>query len=254
MPSVVAVLAGEEAAGQWPWLLIGLAVAFAVPFLFSDRLRLPRDLFYGLYGLSVLGLFAGWIATTDLPLRALLERNWEWGLPLAVVVGVVMALVPLRQPATRHPVGVRLAEMLVWRGIVYGAIDGLLLSVYPILVVFAAFGSTGLRDTVAGNVAVGAIALAASVAFTAVYHLGYRDFRSRKLVLPLLGDLVWSIPTLVSLNPFGAPIAHAALHVSAVVHCSETELFLPPHRGEEPRRARLRPSAPVTPGRGAARG
>jgi hypothetical protein len=233
MASVLAALAGEEAGRQWPWLLIGLAVAFLVPFLLADRLRVPRDLFYALYGVSVIGLFAGWIAATDVPLGPLVARNWEWGLPLAGIVGVVMFLVPFREQATRHPTGMRLAEMIAWRGIAYGAADGLLLSVYPILVVFATFGDTGLRDTLAGNVAVGAIALVGSLVFTAVYHLGYRDFRSRKVVKPVAGDLIWSIPTLVSLNPFGAPIAHAAMHVSAVVHCYETDVFLPPHRGPE---------------------
>jgi hypothetical protein len=43
-------------------------------------------------------------------------------------------------------------------------------------------------------------------------------------------DVVWSVPTLVTLNPIGAPIAHAGLHVSAVLHSSETGVFLPPHR------------------------
>jgi hypothetical protein len=47
------------------------------------------------------------------------------------------------------------------------------------------------------------------------------------------GDLIWSVPTLATLNPVGAPIAHVGLHVGAVVHNYDTELFLPPHR--EPR-------------------
>ena len=65
---------------------------------------------------------------------------------------------------------------------------------------------------------------------TAVYHLGYRDFRSPMLARPVTADLVWSVPTLATLNPIGAPIAHAAMHVTAVLHASETQVFLPPHR------------------------
>ena len=71
--------------------------------------------------------------------------------------------------------------------------------------------------------------MAASLLITATYHLGYRDFRSDKLRKPMTGDLMWSVPTLVTLNPVGAPIAHIGLHVAAVSHNSETELFLPPH-------------------------
>ena len=68
-----------------------------------------------------------------------------------------------------------------------------------------------------------------SLVFTAVYHLGYSDFRGDKLRKPLAGDVIWSAPTLITLSPFGAPIAHAGLHVTAVVHSYETDVFLPPH-------------------------
>jgi hypothetical protein len=47
--------------------------------------------------------------------------------------------------------------------------------------------------------------------------------------MPLSGDLVWSAPTLLTLNPLGAPIAHVGLHTAAVVHSYDTDLFLPPH-------------------------
>jgi hypothetical protein len=41
---------------------------------------------------------------------------------------------------------------------------------------------------------------------------------------------MWSIPTLATLNPIGAPIAHIGLHTSAVLHSYNTDLFLPPHK------------------------
>jgi hypothetical protein len=56
------------------------------------------------------------------------------------------------------------------------------------------------------------------------------DKRSTELAKPVVGDLVWSVPTLATLNPVGAPVAHAVMHVVAVVHASETDTFLPPHR------------------------
>jgi hypothetical protein len=79
-------------------------------------------------------------------------------------------------------------------------------------------------------VAIGTLALAVSIAFTAVYHLGYPEFRNGDLKKPVAGDVMWSAPTLLTLNPVGAPIAHVALHVSAVTHSYETPTFLPPHR------------------------
>ena len=111
----------------------------------------------------------------------------------------------------------------------YGAADGLLLSSFPILAVFAAFAGSPLRRSAGGKIKVGALALVASLAMTAAYHAGYSDFRSGKIANPLAGDVIWSVPTLVTLNPIAAPIAHVGLHVTAVLHSYHTDLFLPPH-------------------------
>jgi hypothetical protein len=103
-----------------------------------------------------------------------------------------------------------------------------LLSAFPILLVFAALEHSRLRRRVGGLIATGAVAMVASLAMTAVYHAGYSDFRGSKLRKPVTGDLVWSVPTLATLNPVGAPIAHVGVHVSAIVHDYDTDLFLPP--------------------------
>jgi hypothetical protein len=105
----------------------------------------------------------------------------------------------------------------------------LILSAFPILAVFAAFAGTRALERRRGKVAIGALALGVSLLFTAVYHVGYSDFRGEKVRKPLVGDVVWSVPTLATLSPFGAPIAHAGLHVSAVIHSYQTDIFLPPH-------------------------
>lgn len=69
-----------------------------------------------------------------------------------------------------------------------------------------------------------------SLLLTAVYHVGYNDFCSGKVRSPLVGNVVWSVPTLVTLNPIGSPFAHAVMHTTAVLHSYHTDLFLPPHR------------------------
>jgi hypothetical protein len=148
---------------------------------------------------------------------------------LGLALAGVMAAVVLGEPSEPRPDALELAGALLWRGIVYGFADGILLSAFPILVVFAAFASTRLRRRLLGTLAVGLAALVASMAMTAVYHAGYSDFRSEKLRKPIAGDVLWSVPTLVTLNPIGAPIAHAGLHVTAVLHDYDTDLFLPPH-------------------------
>jgi hypothetical protein len=214
---------------HWLWILAGFPFAFAVPFLLADTFGLNRDVFYGLYALAVAGFVAAWARDTRLTGQDL-WRNWRWGLGLGALVAVVMSLVVLRtEDATDRPAGLELVAAVFWRGIVYGATDGVLLSVFPILAVFGAFAGTALRQRFAGKVAIGALAMVISIGITSVYHLGYSDFRSEKVRKPIVGDVVWSAPTLVTLSPLGAPIAHVGLHTSAVLHSSETDTFLPPH-------------------------
>jgi hypothetical protein len=160
----------------------------------------------------------------------MVRRRWVLALVLGFVVAGLLTLVVLgTEDATSRPDGAELIGAVVWRGVAYGLADGLLLSAFPILAVFAMFAGTTLRTRAAGTIAIGLAALVASLALTAVYHVGYSDFRSEKLRKPVAGDVAWSVPTLVTLNPIGAPIAHAGLHVSAVLHSYETDTFLPPH-------------------------
>jgi hypothetical protein len=211
------------------WLAAAFPFAFAIPFLFTEVIELNRDLFFGVYALAVAAFVTGWARDTGLTRRDLL-RNWRWGVLLGALGAGATAFIVLRtEDATARPGGLELAGAILWRGVVYGATDGVLLSVFPILAVFGAFAGTRLRRRASGTVLIATLAMIASLGITAVYHLGYSDFRSSKVRKPVGGDLVWSAPTLVTLSPFGAPIAHMGLHVSAVVHSSETETFLPPH-------------------------
>ncbi len=223
--------AADLARRHWSWLAAGLVVAFATPYVFADVLGIERDLYYGLYAFVVFGFFGAWLRFAAESARAVLLRNWRWGAALAVVAGALLVLIALGEHATSRPHGATLAAAIVWRGIVYGAADGVLLSAFPILAVFAAFSARPLGERrKRARAAIGALALAVSLLFTAVYHLGYSDFRGEKIRKPLAGDLVWSAPTLATLSPVGAPIAHVALHVTAVVHSYDTDTFLPPHR------------------------
>jgi hypothetical protein len=212
------------------WLGGGIAMSFLVPFVLADQLGLQRDLYHGIYCGAVVALFVAWSRDTGQSLREMCARHWRWAVALGVIFAGLSAFIVLgTEDATPHPGGVEFLAAIGWRGFVYGAADGLLLSAFPILVVFAAFNDSSLRRRRGGLVAVGALAMAASLAITATYHLGYNDFRSSKLRKPVTGDLVWSVPTLATLNPIGAPVAHAGLHVAAVTHSYDTDLFLPPH-------------------------
>ena len=215
------------------WLAAGFPFAFAVPFLLADTLELNRDVFYGLYAAAVACFVTAWGRHTGFT-RQDFTRRWRWGLVLGALAAAVLTAVVLNsEHATARPGGLELAGAVLWRGVLYGATDGVLLSVFPILAVFGAFAGTKLRKRIPGTVAVATLAMLASIGITAVYHLGYSDFRSEKLRKPVAGDLIWSAPTLVTLSPLGAPIAHIGLHVSAVLHSYDTDTFLPPHAAKQ---------------------
>jgi len=212
------------------WLVGGMAGAFLVPFVAADQLGLQRDLYYALYAAAVVALFVAWARDTGQSLREMVARRWRLAVGLGIAFAAISTFIATRaEGGADHPGGIEFISAIVWRGIVYGAADGLLLSAFPILLVFAALRDSRLHQRTGGVIAVGAVAIAASLAMTAVYHAGYSDFRSDKLRKPVTGDVVWSVPTLATLNPVGAPIAHVGLHVGAVVHNYDTELFLPPH-------------------------
>jgi hypothetical protein len=88
------------------------------------------------------------------------------------------------QPASAHAQGLALALDLLWLGVVYGLVDGLLLSVLPVLATWQALSLLGWIEHWPGRIAAGIVALAASLFVTAVYHLGYPEFRGPQIISP----------------------------------------------------------------------
>jgi hypothetical protein len=225
----VARLHHGEQVNQWLWLGGGALLAFLVPFLFADVIGVSRDAYYAIYSLSVFALFAAWIRASRLNVPAFFARNWKWSVALGLIAGGVLAAVVFKDTGTSHPAGATFGAEILWRGIVYGAADGILLGTFPVLAVFAAIPFKRGREHWLRTLATGALAIAMAFGFTGVYHAGYSDFRSGKIGTPMRGTAIWSAPTLLTLNPLGAPIAHIGLHVSAVIHNYKTDTFLPPH-------------------------
>jgi len=82
--------------------------------------------YYGVHIAAVLAFFVLWARATGQRLAVMVR-------PVAVVLGLVFALllglvVVGTEPSTTGPQGLALAWALLWRGVAYGAADGLLLS------------------------------------------------------------------------------------------------------------------------------
>jgi len=76
---------------------------------------------------------------TGQSLQELISRRVTLAIGLGLLAAAVsVAFVLATEDASSGPGGIELAGAVVWRGFFYGAIDGLLLTAFPIVVVFAA--------------------------------------------------------------------------------------------------------------------
>lgn len=217
-----------EGVAHLAWIPLGGAVGFGTSFVLGDRLPLPVDLYYLLYFTIVPGFLVLYGSWTGLDVRGWLTRRLGWGIALGILGGAVLARGVLAHPGTSGASGLALGWDVLWRGVVYGVVDGLLLFAFPWIVAWRALGAetAGWRR----KLAAGATAWAGVLLITTAYHLGYGDFRSRKILQPNVGATISAVPTLVSANPVASPVSHVVLHVTAVLHVPDTELYLPPHR------------------------
>jgi hypothetical protein len=211
---------------QLPWFGAAAVVGFAVPFLGASVLELHHDVYLGIYFAAVLALLAAYARSTRLDLRATLTRHWKLGSLLGLVFGIALVGNVLSEDATPRPGGAYFVFELIWRGGIYGAVDAVLLTVLPCLIVYRALG--GRLATWRRRIAYFAASLALVINITAVYHLGYSQYRDDGIRAPETGNTIISMPMLLSASPVGSIADHAAMHISAVAHEYETEVRLPP--------------------------
>ncbi len=208
------------------WFAAGAAGAFLVPLIFSSLLGVQHDVFLAIYFSFVLGLVAAYVRSRGIGVGEIVRRNWKWGLVAGVVIGVPVVRNVFTETATPRPSGFYFGFELVWRGAAYGAVDAILLTVFPCLVALQALG-TPLRTWRRRAAYLGA-SLLMVVTITASYHLGYERYREEGVGKPETGNVLMSLPMLLTTNPIGSVLDHSAMHVAAVIHNYEGETRLPP--------------------------
>ena len=199
----------------------GIALAsFLVTWVLTDLLHVRRVPYVGALAAVTAGLTISYLSWSDLG-ASFWTQNWGWGLFGALLTGALLArgVGRISTPHAAHHLG---AGEGVWEGLVYGISEGLLLSVLPVVVVWQ--GSDHGSGWWSGVVA-GAAALAASALVIVVHHLGYREFRNRRIVQPLLACLVLSVGYLLTGSPIAAMGGHIVLHLAMLRRGME----LPPH-------------------------
>lgn len=214
---------------QLGWVLGASVLGFGVPAIFAGGLHLSRAVLVLPYLCVSVAFLYGYVRWSGVDVYARFREHWIWGVVGALVAGVFVVSNVLSQPRSATPSGVELVGAILWLGVVYGAIDALMLSVLPLFATWQALSSLGWTRSWYGRVGAGFLALAATLAVAATYHLGYPEFRNPSLVAPIIGNGVMSLSSLLTMNPIAAIGAHIGMHIAAVLHGAETTLQLPPH-------------------------
>jgi hypothetical protein len=216
-----------QTARHLAWFALVCGVAFLVPYLGISVLDLQHDVFYLVYFAVTLALIAGYVRVEHVAVADVLRDRWRWSLGIGVVLAVVLVVnVFNTSDATARPHGAYFVFELLWRGVGYGVIDTLLLTVLPCLVAWSLLH--GHVGGLTGKLRFTAVALPLVMLVTATYHLGYPQYRQDGLSRPETGNVLISIPTFATANPVGSVVAHVSQHVAAVTHAYESRIFNPP--------------------------
>lgn len=211
------------------WILYASVLGFAVAAIFAGWLKLPRNIYLLIYIPLVAALFALFIISNKLHVTEVLVNNWYWGLIGAVIAGAFVIKNVFSQPSSKRSTGLELLVDIVWPGITYGLIDAILLSVLPILAIKLVLTDPVWAETWSGKIGLATIGLLASFLVTTAYHLGYPEFRGKKVIWPNVGNGVLSLAFILTMNPLAAILPHMAMHVAAMIHGKDTTGQVPPH-------------------------
>lgn len=209
-------------------MLVAAAAGGATSGLFSGLLRWDRPAFVAAWLLVASAVLIAFVRATGLDPAVQFRRRWIAGVAIGIIAGAALAAGVLRQPASPVPAGAALLAALAWPGVVYGAVDALMLTVLPVLALYGSRPAAELARP-GGRVRAAGAALAGSLLVTAAYHLGFAEFRGAALAGPLIGNAVVTLSYLLAGNPLAPIGAHTVMHLTAVLHGAGTTAQLPPH-------------------------
>jgi hypothetical protein len=161
---------------QLAWFAVVCVVAFLVPYLGISVVGLQHDVFYLTDFAITLAFIASYVRVERVAEAELFRNRWRWSLGVGVVMAAFLVFnVYNTSDATARPRGVYFAFELLWRGLGYGLIDTLLLTVFPCLVAYTLLH--GRVEGLTGKLRFTASALPLMMIVTATYHLGYPQYR-----------------------------------------------------------------------------
>ena len=210
------------ARARWP--AVAAAAGFATSAVGTSLLHLSRNLFVAVWAAVAAATVAAWVLSEGWDPLVQLRRRWVAGLIVGVIAGVPLALAVTREPGVAGGAG---ASKLVWLGLVYGAVDAVMLSVVPVLALYGARPGDDLGHS--SRIRMAGLALLASLIIAAAYHLGFAEFRNASLVQPLGATLILTMAYLLSGSPLAPIVGHVILNAAALLHGVGAAGALPPH-------------------------
>lgn len=196
--------------------------------IFSGRLHWSRAAFVLAYSVLVAAFLIAYLRLNRIDPLTQIRRRWVSGAVVGTLTGLVLARNVFGQPGSARPSGAGLVGALVWLGLVYGSVDALLLNVIPVLSLYGMRSRDELRRP-RRRLCWGLAAVAGSLLTTALYHLGFTEFRGPALLQPLVGNTIITGTYLLAGNPLAPLIAHVLMHAAAVIHGMDATVQLPPH-------------------------
>ena len=211
------------------WIPAASLLGFLITYIFAGILRWQRSIFlipYVVLTTLFVYTYARW---SNLNLTGMINNNWGWGIIGAIIASLLLVRAVLRQPVSPRSQGKALILKLIWLGLIYGAVDSILLSVLPVWITWQAFSSFDFAATLIGKIAIGVLAFILSEVVTVAYHWGYPEFRSKSVKQPVIGNGICTLAYLLSMNPLAAIGSHVVMHIAAVWHGPKQTVQLPPH-------------------------
>jgi hypothetical protein len=211
------------------WILAASLTGFSIAAVFAGWLRLNRNTYLFFYIPAVALLFSFFIIANKINVVELMQHNFLWGLAGTVIVSLLLIRNVLSQPPSERSRGFEFMVDMVWPGFAYGVCDALLLSILPVLAIKFAFSGLPVEDSFSARTGFILSGLAASFLVTTAYHLGYPEFRGKKVIFANIGNGILTLAFLLTMNPLAAIIPHSIMHIAAMIHGKETTGQVPPH-------------------------
>ena len=211
------------------WLLQAGVLAFGVPFIFSHLLKLPLDPFFIVLGILSIAFFWYYSKSTELKWLESLSPGWALGIILGAFIGLGFISNASTQMNMTDYFIPAFTPSVIARGVIYGVISAILLTILPFVITWRAFSGTN-----PGNLRKVAVTLLAVIALTLMsflYNLGIGGFSDKNLKDKIGMCMIANVPTLVSGNPIAGSISNVFLQISRNIEDYQGKIAENPDKG-----------------------